>query len=341
MKNLTVDNDTIEFGKLGKIEINFVEMSRQRDRIIEINFSLKKALSGLISAVTALNDLLDGGVDISGLTTAHIKYTENIKNVTDGMKTQIDQYTDLNVEVSSKLAYLENLVEQVITSGGQFVSYINEEGNLIEGLTYHQLVNRVNLSFTPTEQYDMSKLFNFIDSYEGRTNVYVDKTGVKYYQLQWDVNGYAAGPGIHVEHIGEYYSPYEGYVPADVVDAAADRLLIDIRSDIENSLINDQKYANLNMTDAQIDSMTSLLYNTGKNPEYFLDRQLAAQNSNTTLYDYSTRLWVNADGQYNSGLAIRRAGEHVLAEYGYDVWQQWSSEHHYGTSAYNLGLDQL
>lgn len=332
-----INEEPLNFQNLGKIEINFVEMIRQKSRIEELGNNAVERITRLSNAINALARDVGYTVDNPSIAMSYIQMQIKLNNITNNMDNQIKKYTELNEEIKSKIKILGGLIEEVI-NGNSLVLY-GENGQVSE-MTYQQMVKMANLSYTPTEQYDMSNLRNFVSAYEGTTNVkYID--GVKYYQKQWDVNGWAAGPGVHLEWVGEYTSPDPNYVPADVVDAAAENLLANIRTDIETSIQNNEAYSNLELTDSQIDSLTSLLYNTGKQPEYFLDRYVNAEANGTTLYDYSTQYWVNAGGVRYNGLVTRRAGEHVLAEYGYDAWVEWNAAHPLGSNTYDLGLDNL
>ena len=173
-------------------------------------------------------------------------------------------------------------------------------------------------NFTETSEYDSSKLDELILNFEGAPT-----DGNGNYKVYTDSDGsLTAGPGLHLSHYGLESEVHNGVISKEKVDAAYGQYVSEVRTSITNCLETD-KYSSLNLNDAQVDSLTSLLYNTGKNPEYFLDKCVEAQNSGTSLYDYCTKYWVTDGTNTLQGLVKRRAAEAVLFEKGYDAYYEF------------------
>ena len=181
--------------------------------------------------------------------------------------------------------------------------------------------------YTETSEYDLSNLNAFLLSYEGAPMY--DSNNYKVYT---DSDGsLTAGPGLHLNNYNlEQYvittTDSSGnvvrYIDKSKVDVAYSQCVAGFRNSITDCL-KTEKYSNITLNDAQVDSLTSLLYNTGKNPEYFLDKYVEATNSGTTLYEHCTKNWVTDGTTRLEGLARRRKAEAVLFEKGYDAYYEF------------------
>ena len=134
----------LNFGNLNRVQVNFIEMRRQCERISEIGGSMELSLNALVSAVQALNALLDGGVDISGLQNTKAAIGRELLIITNGMKMQIQLYSKLNEEMTQEVVNaLNKLFSQLYDQNGNYnpnVKYINEEGTLTK-ISYNQALN--------------------------------------------------------------------------------------------------------------------------------------------------------------------------------------------------------
>ncbi len=253
------------------------------------------------------------------------------------------------VSVIGTLGHTRDILLQVWTSGNEITSIdsavtscLNEYNNkiipalnkLANGINAYciateELAANGNAGMTPSEwaeanpatgytataNYDSSKLDELILNFEGAPT-----DGNGNYKVYTDSDGsLTAGPGLHLSHYGLESQVHNGVISKEAVDAAYSQYVAGVRTSITNCLETD-KYSSLNLNDAQVDSLTSLLYNTGKNPEYFLDKCVEAQNNGTTLYDYCTKYWVTDGTNTLQGLVKRRAAEAVLFEQGYDAY---------------------
>lgn len=191
--------------------------------------------------------------------------------------------------------------------------------NGITGMTPSEWAEQNPMTgYTATSEYDSSKLDDLILTFEGAPT-----DGNGNYKVYTDSDGsLTAGPGLHLSHYGLESQVHNGVISKEAVDAAYSQYVAGVRTSITNCLETD-KYSSLNLNDAQVDSLTSLLYNTGKNPEYFLDKCVEAQNSGMSLYDYSTKYWVTDGTNTLPGLVKRRAAEAVLFEQGYDAYYEF------------------
>ena len=312
----------LEIGEL--INLNLRSVETEQELVTKINVLIQEL------------NTISGNINSSGLVEANSKFSTEIAKISEivkknlnlintFMKKQINSYNVTRDEVNKKI---ENLIKIVGLC-------IDKDGNITS--KYSTARNKVIRTFTTTSEYDVSRLSSFITNYEGRGTVVIGADGKEYYKIINDVGYLAAGPGVHLANIsGLDLSKYQvgGLISKELVDNHYNASLKGYRQHIED-LLNTEKYSSIELNDAQMDSLTALIYNTGSGKaEHFLNRYMEAQENNTTLYEWCTKYWVNANGVKLGGLVTRRKAEAVLFEEGYEAWEIWNKEHPLGTPIY-------
>lgn len=117
----------IDFGNLSYVQISYVEMRRQAERIKEIGDNVCSKLNGVIATINALAGLVGASVNLSVESTT--KISNRIDEITSFVNTQISRYEELNDEVNTRVSDLNYLIAQLFDEDGSYVFVINEDGN--------------------------------------------------------------------------------------------------------------------------------------------------------------------------------------------------------------------
>lgn len=295
----------LELGELKSINSQAVECEEQlKSALQKVQVELESISRNIDSSLLKSANLNFGG----RLAHASSSITTAFANVIQFFASQLEAYNVNLEDVHQKITNLINIIDGCIDANGSIVKSFKE----------------ANISYTPATEYDMSNLHKFLDYYEGSGEIAANGDYVIYVDSDGSLT---AGPGMHISNVVGDTSGYYagGTISKDLIDKAVEQGLVNIRANIENVLATEE-FSNLSLTDSQLDSLTSLLYNTGNIEErtpYFLNKYKQALENNTTLYEWTTKYWVNAGEQFMPGLARRRAGENVLFEQGYDAWIEW------------------
>lgn len=117
----------IDFEDLSYVQINYVEMRRQAERIYDIGNNICSKLNGVITAINKLAGLVGASVSLSVEDVN--KINNKVNEITSFINSQIDRYEELNDEVSSRINDLNYLIDQLFDEDGSYVFVINEDGN--------------------------------------------------------------------------------------------------------------------------------------------------------------------------------------------------------------------
>lgn len=288
------------------INVDVGELTRVSSRSKELNDEIGTTFSNICGVLSDISSIVNSG----SLTSNNQRLSDAMTTISSNVKNSL---VNINLFLDSQLARYNTSVKEALTSLTSLISFLNDTFSLsVSGGTY-----------TPTSEYDVADLHEFLVTYEGKGPMHNGD-----YVVYVDTDGsLTAGPGIHLSHIdGINVNNYRkgSIISKEVVDKAVSETILSTRQKLENALAS-EKFNDIKLNDAQMDSMTSLLYNTGKSPSYFLNKYQEAKSQGTTLYDYCTQYWVNANGTRLSGLVNRRMGENILFEQGYDAWKKTRS----------------
>ena len=130
-----IDNVDLSWNSLDKVQINFIEMRRQCRRINDISNELSLKMGSLVSAVTALANLLEG-VFVGELSSCKSNIEKMLNNIVEKMTEQTDNYELLNEEIRSEL---ERKVNQLFEYVG-----LDAYGNKIYDSVYEVVDSKTN-----------------------------------------------------------------------------------------------------------------------------------------------------------------------------------------------------
>ncbi len=343
-------NTEINFGNFSVIQIDFMEMTRQCRRIEELGSQIIQNINKINSAVQKLAGLVGCSVslDISN-------YASNIQNeidlISNNMQAQINNYSELNEEIKNELTSLVDKLFTVETNEfGETIYHLKDNfGDIVineNNMTYNDILkssnnnsNNTQLDFTPTENYNAEKLADAIMFWEiGTPETMIafgilDSSGQNYIVNRDSDGSLSVGPGLHLDVLGFNPSEYKvgDQMSKEYIDSRYQEILKNCRKYLEDTLAKEE-FSDIHFNDAQMDSFTSLIYNSGQGrTEYFLRKYQEAQAQGMSFYDYCGQYWTNG----MQALAKRRKGESVLFEKGYDAFAEWHKQENGGADYFH------
>lgn len=134
------DDGTLTFFNLGKVHIDYVEMKRQSEQIVNKGRQGVTQLKNLAQAIQSLAALVGCSIDTSGFD-AIISEIENDYNyISEEINSQIDLYVKQTNLTSDELVQLNKLVSEVISSNGKIKYYDRLDPNM-QTISYNELLN--------------------------------------------------------------------------------------------------------------------------------------------------------------------------------------------------------
>ena len=166
MFDASIPDGSLSFYNLGIVHVDYIEMSREAQRITEISTSAISQLGVLAGAISALASLVGYSLDLSGFdmqslgldsfpnvseednyssmsladatsSTYMMGLADNISYAVHIMNTQMQQYKDLSGMTSDEITKLDSMVNQILNNVNLF--YTNNSGER-KYITYNSLL---------------------------------------------------------------------------------------------------------------------------------------------------------------------------------------------------------
>ena len=181
-----IPDGALSFYNLGIVHVDYIEMSREAQRITEISTSAMSQLGVLAGAISALASLVGYSLDLSGFdmqslgldsfpnvsfednydgmsladatsSSYMMGLADNISYAVHIMNTQMQQYKDLSGMTSGEITKLDSLVNQVLVNPNLFYTDNSGEGQYI---SYNSLLNAYKAKERQMYQIDNINLYN-------------------------------------------------------------------------------------------------------------------------------------------------------------------------------------
>lgn len=181
-----IPDGALSFYNLGIVHVDYIEMSREAQRITEISTSAMSQLGVLAGAISALASLVGYSLDLSGFdmqslgldsfpnvsfednydgmsladatsSSYMMGLADNISYAVHIMNTQMQQYKDLSGMTSDEITKLDSLVNQVLVNPNLFYTDNSGEGQYI---SYNSLLNAYKAKERQMYQIDNINLYN-------------------------------------------------------------------------------------------------------------------------------------------------------------------------------------
>lgn len=182
----SIPDGSLSFYNLGIVHVDYIEMSREAQRITEISTSAISQLGVLAGAISALASLVGYSLDLSGFdmqslgldsfpnvseednyssmsladatsSTYMMGLADNISYAVHIMNTQMQQYKDLSGMTSDEITKLDSMVNQILNNVNLF--YTNNSGER-KYITYNSLLNTYKAKERQMYQIDNMNLYN-------------------------------------------------------------------------------------------------------------------------------------------------------------------------------------
>lgn len=182
----SIPDGALSFYNLGIVHVDYIEMSREAQRITEISTSAMSQLGVLAGAISALASLVGYSLDLSGFdmqslgldsfpnvseednyssmsladatsSTYMMGLADNISYAVHIMNTQMQQYKDLSGMTSDEITKLDSIVNQILNNVNLF--YTNNSGER-KYITYNSLLNTYKAKERQMYQIDNMNLYN-------------------------------------------------------------------------------------------------------------------------------------------------------------------------------------
>ena len=186
MFDASIPDGALSFYNLGIVHVDYIEMSREAQRITEISTSAMSQLGVLAGAISALASLVGYSLDLSGFdmqslgldsfpnvsfednydgmsladatsSSYMMGLADNISYAVHIMNTQMQQYKDLSGMTSDEITKLDSLVNQVLVNPNLFYTDNSGEGQYI---SYNSLLNAYKAKERQMYQIDNINLYN-------------------------------------------------------------------------------------------------------------------------------------------------------------------------------------
>lgn len=182
----SIPDGALSFYNLGIVHVDYIEMSREAQRITEISTSAMSQLGVLAGAISALASLVGYSLDLSGFdmqslgldsfpnvsfednydgmsladatsSSYMMGLADNISYAVHIMNTQMQQYKDLSGMTSDEITKLDSLVNQVLTNPN--LLYTDNSGER-RYISYNSLLNAYKAKERQMYQIDNINLYN-------------------------------------------------------------------------------------------------------------------------------------------------------------------------------------
>lgn len=186
MFDASIPDGALSFYNLGIVHVDYIEMSREAQRITEISTSAMSQLGVLAGAISALASLVGYSLDLSGFdmqslgldsfpnvsfednydgmsladatsSSYMMGLADNISYAVHIMNTQMQQYKDLSGMTSDEITKLDSLVNQVLVNHNLFYTDNSGERRYI---SYNSLLNAYKAKERQMYQIDNINLYN-------------------------------------------------------------------------------------------------------------------------------------------------------------------------------------
>ena len=307
-----------DYSNIGYVEIKYLEMRREIDRINEKTDALIESLNALIEGINKLAGLVEA-TQIDG---SNIIRTlkGNAYRINEFANNQINKYEELNEEINDRIKQLAIELENAAIGnyGAVKVIVYDDNGNPVEK-THQQVLNTILNNKEKEERIsDNGLLTDMIIGFEGSTTRVGDK-----YQIEGDPGNtslLAVGNGLLLSSNAKVFAEHGIDISqckyGDLLDAATvDAVRDDVINNARNDVINILNQNNITLEDYQIDALTSRKYNLG-NINGFVDNYKKYGNTIDLYNNWMCKEVYGQNQQYFQALADRRLIEWNLFHNG-------------------------
>lgn len=138
----------MDFSKYGKIEMDYIEASRELERLDVVRNNCKSNIYEIIAAVQSLASLVDYECNINEYEVVNKGLDYNVDQIAIRLSSQIDGYKNLALSIGSDISELNNVVQEVTSNNTkEYQNYLKKSKFKVTDVVYYNQYDYGNASY--------------------------------------------------------------------------------------------------------------------------------------------------------------------------------------------------
>ena len=138
----------MDFSKYGKIEMDYIEASRELERLEVVRNNCKSNIYEIIAAVQSLASLVDYECNINEYEVVNKGLDYNVDQIAIRLSSQIDGYKNLALSIGSDISELNNVVQEVTSNNTKdYQKYMKRAKFKVTDVVYYNQYDYGNASY--------------------------------------------------------------------------------------------------------------------------------------------------------------------------------------------------
>lgn len=138
----------MDFSKYGKIEMDYIEASRELERLDVVRNNCKSNIYEIIAAVQSLASLVDYECNINEYEVVNKGLDYNVDQIAIRLSSQIDGYKNLALSIGSDISELNNVVQEVTSNNTkEYQNYMKKSKFKVTDVVYYNQYDYGNASY--------------------------------------------------------------------------------------------------------------------------------------------------------------------------------------------------
>lgn len=138
----------MDFSKYGKIEMDYIEASRELERLDVVRNNCKSNIYEIIAAVQSLASLVDYQCNINEYEVVNTGLDYNVDQIATRLRSQINGYKSLALSIGSDISELNNVVQEVTSNNTiDYQKYMKRAKFKVTDVVYYNQYDYGNASY--------------------------------------------------------------------------------------------------------------------------------------------------------------------------------------------------
>lgn len=138
----------MDFSKYGKIEMDYIEASRELERLEVVRNNCKSNICEIIAAVQSLASLVDYQCNINEYEVVNTGLDYNVDQIAFRLRSQINGYKSLALSIGSDISELNNVVQEVTSNNTkEYQKYMKKSKFKVTDVVYYNQYDYGNASY--------------------------------------------------------------------------------------------------------------------------------------------------------------------------------------------------
>ncbi len=138
----------MDFSKYGKIEMDYIEASRELERLEVVRNNCKSNIHEIIAAVQSLASLVDYQCNINEYEVVNKGLDDNVDQIASRLRSQINGYKSVAISIGSDISELNNVVQEVTSNNTkEYQKYMKKSKFKVTDVVYYNQYDYGNASY--------------------------------------------------------------------------------------------------------------------------------------------------------------------------------------------------